>query len=71
MLVIDENLPASQRRLLRKWRIHFRAVGVEIAAPGTQDEMNLALKPNAWASWRELAPKVCAFGAKASPICNT
>jgi hypothetical protein len=38
MLVIDENLPASQRRLLRKWRIHFRAVGVDIAAPGTQDE---------------------------------
>ena len=38
MLVIDENLPASQRRLLRKWRIHFRAVGVDMAASGTQDE---------------------------------
>jgi hypothetical protein len=24
--------------LLRKWRIHFRAIGVDIAAPGTQDE---------------------------------
>jgi hypothetical protein len=38
MLVIDENLPASQRRLLLKWRIHFRAIGVDIAALGTQDE---------------------------------
>jgi hypothetical protein len=38
MLVIDENIPASQRQWLRKWRIHFRAVGVEIATPGTQDE---------------------------------
>jgi len=33
MLVSDENLPASQRRLLRKWRIHFRAVVVDLAAP--------------------------------------
>ena len=38
MLVIDENRPAGQRQLPRKWRIHFRAVGVDIAAPGTQDE---------------------------------
>jgi hypothetical protein len=38
MQVIDENLPGSQRQLLRKWRIHFRAIGVDIAAPGTQDE---------------------------------
>ena len=38
MLVIDENLPASQRQLLRKWRLHFRAVGIDIAAPGMQDE---------------------------------
>jgi hypothetical protein len=38
MLVIDENLPASQRQLLRKWSVRYRAVGVEIAAPGTRDE---------------------------------
>jgi hypothetical protein len=38
MQVIDENLPASQRQLLRKWGIHFRVVGVDMAAPGTQDE---------------------------------
>src|SRR2546427_10454484 len=38
MLVLDENLPAEQRLLLRKWRIHFRAVGREIAFSGTKDE---------------------------------
>ena len=27
MLVLDENLPARQRRLLGNWRIRFRAVG--------------------------------------------
>jgi len=37
MLVLDGNLPASQRQLLRKWRIRFRAVGVDIATSGTQD----------------------------------
>ena len=38
MLVIDENLPASQRQWLRKRRIHFRAIGVDIVASGTRDE---------------------------------
>ena len=38
MLVLDENLPASQQHLLRKWRVHFRMVGVEVAAPGAKDE---------------------------------
>jgi hypothetical protein len=38
MLVLDENLPASQQLLLRKWRIRFRAVGQDVAHPGTQDE---------------------------------
>ncbi len=38
MLVLDENLPASQRRLLRNWRIRFQAVGADVAAPGTRDE---------------------------------
>jgi hypothetical protein len=38
MVVIDENLPASQRQLLRKWRIHFRAAGIDVSASGTQDE---------------------------------
>ena len=38
MLVLDENLPADQRQLLRKWRIRFRVVGVEIAESGAEDE---------------------------------
>src|SRR6266571_3280883 len=38
MLVLDENLPAGQRLLLRKWRIHFRVVGVDVASWGTHDE---------------------------------
>ena len=32
MLVLDENLPAAQRLWLRKWRIHFRVIGIEVAA---------------------------------------
>src|SRR5687768_16825129 len=38
MLVLDENLPASQQRLLRKWRIRFRLVGGDVASRGTNDE---------------------------------
>jgi hypothetical protein len=38
MLVLDENLPASQRLLLRNWRIRFRFVSVDIATAGTDDE---------------------------------
>lgn len=38
MLVLDENLPAGQRLLLRKWRIRFRAIGGELGAAGTKDE---------------------------------
>ncbi len=39
MLVLDENLPASQRQLLRKWRIRFRSIGVDVAARGAADEV--------------------------------
>ena len=38
MLVLDENLPADQQQLLRKWRIPFRFVGVDVAASGAEDE---------------------------------
>ena len=38
MLVLDENLPAGQRLLLRKWGIRFRLVGVDVASWGTDDE---------------------------------
>ena len=38
MLVLDENLPAAQRLLLRRWRIRFRSVGLDLAAWGPDDE---------------------------------
>ncbi len=38
MLVLDENLPAGQRLLLRSWRIRFRAIGGEVAFSGAKDE---------------------------------
>ncbi|HWY74571.1 MAG TPA: hypothetical protein VN281_03085 [Verrucomicrobiae bacterium] len=37
MLVLDENLPAEQRLLLRKWRIRFRVVGLDVGTWGTDD----------------------------------
>ena len=30
MLLLDENMPAGQRLLLREWRIRFRAVDIEV-----------------------------------------
>ena len=38
MLVLDENVPAGQRLLLRKARVKFRVIGVEVAGSGTTDE---------------------------------
>lgn len=38
MLLLDENMPAGQRLLLREWRIHFRVVGIEVGRRGTKDE---------------------------------
>ena len=35
--MLDENLPAGQRHLLRSWRIRFRQIGVDVAARGTKD----------------------------------
>jgi hypothetical protein len=43
MLIADENLPAGQRRWLRKWRIHVRVVGVDMALRGATDENLLPL----------------------------
>ena len=37
-MVLDENLPADQRQLLRDWRIRFRVIGIDVAARGTDDE---------------------------------
>jgi hypothetical protein len=38
MLVLDENLPASQRLLLRNCRIRFRVIGEGISFSGATDE---------------------------------
>ena len=38
MLVLDENLPADQRQLLRRWQIHFRVVGVDMGTSGDDDD---------------------------------
>ena len=46
MLVLDENLAASQRQWLRKWRIHFRVIGVDTAAFGTSDENLIPVLPH-------------------------
>jgi hypothetical protein len=43
MLVLDENLPAAQRQLLRKWRIRFRFVGLDVSSSGAGDEDLLPL----------------------------
>ncbi len=43
MLVLDENLPAAQQLWLRKWRIHFRLIGADVAGWGTRDENLLRL----------------------------
>jgi len=50
MLVLDENLPAIQRQLLRDWRIRFRVVGVDVAIAGTRDENLIPGSPQS-VSW--------------------
>lgn len=37
MNVLDENIPDSQRQLLRSWRIPVRQVGHEVGRSGTRD----------------------------------
>ena len=37
MIVLDENLPDSQRRLLRSWRIRVQQIGHELGRPGMRD----------------------------------
>jgi len=38
MNVLDENLPDSQRQLMRSWRIRVRQIGHEIGRQGMKDE---------------------------------
>ena len=37
MNVLDENIIASQREQLQRWKIPFRQIGVELARQGAQD----------------------------------
>jgi len=38
MYVLDENVPDRERRLLEKWHVRVRQVGVELARKGITDE---------------------------------
>ena len=38
MIILDENLPDSQRQLLKGWRISFRQIGFEIGREGMKDD---------------------------------
>jgi len=35
--ILDENTVATQRELLRSWKIHFRRIGGEVGRRGMQD----------------------------------
>lgn len=43
MNVLDENIPDSQRQLLRGWRIPVRQLGHEVGRPGTKDAAIVSL----------------------------
>lgn len=38
MNILDENIPESQRQLLRSWRIRVRQIGYEVGRQGMKDE---------------------------------
>jgi len=38
MNILDENIPESQRQLLRSWRIRLQQIGHEIGRQGMKDE---------------------------------
>jgi hypothetical protein len=43
MNVLDENIPDSQRQLLRSWRIRVHQIGYEIGRLGMKDEEIITL----------------------------
>lgn len=43
MNVLDENVPESQRALLRSWRIAVRQIGQDLGRKGMQDDEIIAL----------------------------
>ena len=38
MIILDENIPNSQRQLLQSWHIHIRQIGNEVGYKGIKDE---------------------------------
>lgn len=46
MIIIDENIPESQRYLLRGWRIRVHQIGHEIGRSGMKDEEIIPLLHN-------------------------
>jgi len=38
MNILDENIPESQKQLLRSWHIHIRQIGYEVGHKGMKDE---------------------------------
>jgi hypothetical protein len=38
VIILDENFPESQRRLLRSWRIPIRQIGYEVGKKGMLDD---------------------------------
>lgn len=43
MIILDENIPESQRQLLRSWRIPVRQIGHEVSRKGVKDEAIIPL----------------------------
>ena len=43
MIILDENIPESQRQQLRTWRIRVLQIGDEIARKGIQDSEIITL----------------------------
>ena len=43
MIILDENIPDSQRQILRGWRIRVHQIGHEVGRQGIKDEQILPL----------------------------
>ena len=46
MIVLDENIPESQRALLRRKRVALRQIGVDLGGQGMKDDETIALLHN-------------------------
>jgi hypothetical protein len=43
VILLDENVPEGQRRLLQSWRIHVRQLGSDLEHQGLRDEQIIVL----------------------------